>query len=184
MDRFYIYVGMAFVTAFVGISWAVRGFPIPFPTARVGELSTTVDRAFGDDTSIRQHQAAVVEQSQSADNLKRNELRLATLQAANAYALAPCGPNFKAELIKTLTAYSQAYMDIRGCTFIMCSDKKVDAAAAAFDSPLDQRVQAALKDAFDRGGISVEEFPASLRMAATNFAKGRGGGASICTASN
>jgi hypothetical protein len=72
-------------------------------------------------------------------------------------------------------------MDARGCTYIMCSDKKVDEAQAAFDSPLDQRVQAALKSAFEQGGIAVQEFPSSLHIGVTGFARGQGSAASVCT---
>jgi hypothetical protein len=62
----------------------------------------------------------------------------------------------------------------------MCSDKKVELAEAAFDSPLDQRVQAALKEAFDQGGITVKEFPSSLYIGVLNFAQGQGSHASRC----
>jgi len=186
MSRFPLYVLMAFVTAFVGVFWAARGFPVHSQSPKiVGQLTATETHTFGDDTFQRehrkQHQIEVQEQLQSPENVERDKIRLATLQAANAYALSPCGPGFKDELVKTLTSYAKAYMDVRGCTFIMCSDKKIEIAEAAFDSPLDQRVQAALKDAFDQGGITVKEFPSSLHIGVLNFAQGQGSPASRCT---
>lgn len=186
MARSILYAGMAFVTAFVGVFWAVRGFPTRSESPSiVGQLTPTVNHTFGDDTFHReyqtQHQIAVQEQMQSPENSERDKIRLATLQAATAYALSPCGPGFKDELVKTLTLYAKAYMDARGCTYIMCSDKKVDDAQAAFDSPLDQRVQAALKSAFEQGGITVQEFPSSLHIGVTGFARSQGSAASRCT---
>jgi hypothetical protein len=185
MFRFPLYVSMAFATAFVGVFWAARGFPMHSQRVEiVHPLPATLNTTFGDDTFEReykkQRQIAVQEQMQSPENAERDRLRLATLQAANAYALSPCGPGFKDELVKTLTAYARAYMDMRDCTYIMCSDKKVELAEAAFDSPLDQRVQAALKEAFDQGGITVKEFPSSLYIGVLNFAQGQGSHASRC----
>ncbi len=182
MIRFFLYVSMAFVTAFVGVSWAARGFPIHFSyPVPIATLQPNVSSTFGDDSTQKKHQSEVQDQLQSPENATRNALRLDALQAANAYALSPCGPGFKAELVKTPTAYAKGYMDIRGCTFMGCSDKKVDAAGAAFDSPLDHRVQDALKDAFDQDGITVEEFPSSLRIGVLNMAKNQGSSASRCT---
>lgn len=186
MSRFTLYAGMAFVTAFVGVSWAARGFPMhsshPINVSQLSRLPSTVTATFGDDTNEKRHQAAIQEQLQSPDNAKRNELRIATLQAATAYALSRCEPRFKVELIKTLSAYTQAHLDVRGCKLFNCSDKKYETAAAAFDSPLDKRVQEALKQAFDQGGITTDELPSSLRMDAVDFAQGRGTAASKCTA--
>lgn len=185
MGRFAVYVAVAFVTAFVGVSWAARGFPMHSSRAvgvsQLSQLPATVTATFGDDTNEKRHQAAVQEQLLSPDNAKRNELRIATLQAATAYSLSPCEPSFKVELIKALSAYTQAYLDVRGCKLFQCSDKKYETAAAAFDSPLDRRVQETLKQAFDQGGITTDELPSSLRMDAIDFARGRGTAASKCT---
>ncbi|QWG12383.1 hypothetical protein KMZ29_22160 [Bradyrhizobium sediminis] len=53
MTRFILYVCMAFVTAFVGVSWASRGFPMHFSgPVSVGPLQPTVTATFGDQSAI------------------------------------------------------------------------------------------------------------------------------------
>src|SRR4029077_11851456 len=56
MNRFYLYVAMAFVTTFVGVSWAARGFPVglsgPENSSRpeiVQPLPALVKSTFGDE---------------------------------------------------------------------------------------------------------------------------------------
>jgi molybdopterin-guanine dinucleotide biosynthesis protein A len=88
-----------------------------------------------------------------------------TLQAANAYGLSPCDPTIKANLVKALTAYAAAFMKQLDCKVLMfCGEKKMDAAHAAFATPLDTRVRAALDEAFQQGGISVKDFPEEMQF--------------------
>lgn len=186
MIRFIGYVCIAFVTAFVGVSWATRGFPTdfsnPISAGSSASMPALVSTTFGDHSDERKREANVQAQLQTPSNAGRNKLRMATLQAATSYALSPCEPRFKAELITTLTAYAEAYLDMRGCTFIACSDKKFEDAGAAFNSPLDKRVQAALEEAFGKGGITSDEFPPKVRVAAMVFSHGGGTPESACQA--
>jgi hypothetical protein len=52
-----------------------------------------------------------------------------------------------------------------GCKFDTCSgdDKRIDAAAKAFQTPADVRVHEALREAYEQGGIDKKDFPKSIR---------------------
>ena len=104
--------------------------------------------------------------SQSDGNKERDQLRLATLQAANAYALSPCDSTTRKNLIEAITAYTLAWAEIAGCRNGSCSGdggKKIEAARAAFTTPADVRVREALQSAVEKGGISRDDFPKSIR---------------------
>jgi len=179
MGRFILVVCMAFATAFVGVSWAARGFPMNFsttPPIAVVPLGPTLDRHFGDERSkegLRKDWEA--EHTSRGDNdAKRNAIRLDTLQAANAYAMSPCDKTMKANLIEALTAYTRAWQAKRGCTrnflgMMSCNDRQMDEAAETITTPLDKRVQAALHAAFEQKGIVKADFPEDVRQDVANF---------------
>ena len=52
-----------------------------------------------------------------------------------------------------------------GCKSGVCNgdDKKLDAAAAAFQTPADVRVREELQGAFEQGGITRDDFPKAIR---------------------
>jgi hypothetical protein len=103
------------------------------------------------------------------------------LQAANAYALSSCDRTMKANLVEALTVYTKLWREKMGsCGFLSCDDKKIDAAAEAFSSPLDMRVREAVRAAFDEGGISLQDFPPSLRNLVGGIAHGMGSSQSAC----
>jgi hypothetical protein len=180
MGRFILFVGMAFVTAFVGVSWAARGFPVEFSSSAVVTvvpLQRTVDRHFGDEHSkqaLRKDWEA--EHTASGDNdAKRNAIRLDTLQAANAYAMSPCDKTMKANLVEAVTAYTKAWQAMRSCKrnllgFMSCNDRKDEEAADSVNTPLDKRVEAALHAAFAQKGIVKADFPADVRDHVAVFA--------------
>ena len=179
MGRFILVVCMAFATAFVGVSWAARGFPMNFsttPPIAVVPLGPTLDRHFGDERSkegLRKDWEA--EHTSRGDNdAKRNAIRLDTLQAANAYAMSPCDKTTKANLIEALSAYARAWRTKLGCKRSMfgmmnCSDRQFDEAAESVNTPLDKRVRAALETAFEQKGIIKADFPEDVREDVGHF---------------
>ncbi len=187
MFRFILYAVMACVAAFGGVSWAVRGFPIPakpFETAapgpvRFGPLQMTLDQMFvrsaTDSAKEYERKAWEAEHTMQGDNdPKLDRIRMEALQTANAYAMAPCSEFTKLNLIAALTAYTQAWQARMDCPRLMnlplCGDKKNRETAATFSTPLDLRVQAALATAIQYGGIVKADFPAEVRRDIGQFA--------------
>jgi hypothetical protein len=116
---------------------------------------------------------------------KREALRLATLQAANAFALSPCDATMKKNLVEALSAYAKAWTEMAGCRFGICSGdhSRVDTAAANFSTPSDMRVREAVRSAFEKGGISREDFPGSIRLQVLMLAGDPGDPVSACATS-
>ena len=176
MFRFVTFVVVAFVTAFVGVSWAVRGFPIHTSSPQiVAELPALVDTTFGGEHAKEFERKAWVAQhtSQSDKNPKLDALRLDALQAATAYKMSPCDETMKRNLVDALTAYARAYQAKLGCSPSMrmfCGDKKIKEAADTFSTPLDQRVKEALFEAFDQKGVVRADFAGDVREDVLQFA--------------
>jgi hypothetical protein len=178
MTRFILCVCMAFITAFVGVTWAARGFPVHLSgPANVAPLQPTVTATFGDH-SAKDYERKMWEAEHTAqsDNYpKLDKIRLETLQAANAYAMSPCDDTMKSNLIAALTAYTRAWQEKMDCPrpqnmLMFCGDKKLKEVAATFSTPLDIRVKAALFEAFDQRGIVKADFPADMRFDVLQFA--------------
>jgi hypothetical protein len=176
MGRFIVFVGMTFATAFVGVSWAARGFPMSFSfPLQVAPLQATVDAHFGDDHAregLRKDWEA--EHTAQGDNdARRDAIRLETLQAANAYSMSPCDKTMKSNLVSALTAYTRAWQ-AKLCkpNFLgqrICSDQKFKEAADSVTTPLDRRVKTALEAAFKQKGIVTADFPEDIRQDVLNF---------------
>jgi hypothetical protein len=178
MGRFALYVCMAFVTAFVGLSWAARGFPTRLASPdNVGQLQPTLTATFGDE-SAKEYERKTWEASktaQSEKNPKLDAIRLDALQAANGYAMSPCDRTMKLNLIAALTAYTRAWQNKLDCPrpmnmLVFCSDQKLKDTAATFSTPLDMRVQEAFAAAFDQKGILKTDFPEAVRWDMLQFA--------------
>jgi hypothetical protein len=171
-----------FTLTFAGISWANKGFPIVAMRAQPVKPDapiTTVEE--GVKKSVRKDW----ENSNAAQgdgDPTREALRLALLQAANAFAISPCDATMKRELIEALAAYTRAWTDMAGCKSGICSgdDRKIDTAAASFSTPYDMRVRDAVRAAFDKGGIGREDFPGSIRLWVTMLAGDPGDPVSAC----
>ena len=171
MGRFIQFVGMAFVTAFVGVFWAARGFPTDyFSPSLVKPLQPTVEAYFGDEHAkegLRKDWEA--QHTARGDNdAKRNAIRMDTLQAANAYAMSPCDKTMKANLVDALSAYTRAWQATLACKRnflgqLICSDEKFKRAADSVDTPLDRRVKTALEAAFEQKGIVTADFPEDVQ---------------------
>jgi hypothetical protein len=180
MFRFILYAVIGCAIAFGGVSWAMRGFPNPgkaFETAVNGPVAgpkqTRVTTTFAKDYHRKMWEEAE-EAARNDRDPKLDRVRMEALQTADAYAMAPCGEFTRLNLIAALTAYTQAWQDrVKDCprvvTIPLCSDKKVREVAAAFSTPLDLRVQAALSLAFAKGGITINDFPAEVRRDALQF---------------
>jgi hypothetical protein len=167
MSRFVIYVGIAFVTAFVGVSWAMRGFPM-WSQRPVTELRPAALPKFGDagDTEEKRKEREAIAQAESVKDPALDKIRLATLQAANAYSLSPCDKTMKANLVAALTAYTQAWQRVLNCTSsrMLCPDANRTRAAATFSTALDNRVKEAVGKAFEQKGIVKADFPNSVHF--------------------
>jgi hypothetical protein len=174
MVRFVLYTSMAFITAFAGVSWAMRGFPVNFSgPVSVGPRQPTVTATFGDESAktYERKMWEAAHTSQSDKNPELDQLRLDTLQAANAYAMSPCDTTMKSNLIAALTAYTRAWQKKLDCSMPMfCNDKKLQEAADTFSTPLDIRVKEALNEAFEQRGIVRTDFPSSVRFHVLQFA--------------
>ena len=180
----FIAVGL-FALAFIGISWASKGFPVmamraapPQPVASAPTFEQSVKQGLRKDWEN-------AKTAQGDGDPRRQALRLSALQAANAYALSPCDQTMKKNLVEALSAYAKAWTEMAGCKFGVCGgdDNKLDTAAAAFSTPADMRVRAALRDAFDKGGVSRDDFPASIRLWVTMLVGDPGDPVSACASS-
>ncbi|HLX17328.1 MAG TPA: hypothetical protein VKS24_19240 [Bradyrhizobium sp.] len=178
MTRFVLFVCMAFATAFVGVTWAARGFPMWFYYPRfANQLQPLVTATFGDQ-SAKDYERKMWEAehtAQSDGDPKLDKIRLEALQAANAYTQSPCGETTKLNLIAAVTAYTRAWQRKMDCPrpqnmLMFCGDEKLKEVAAAFSTPLDIRVKAALHEAFEQRGIVKADFPADLRQDMLQFA--------------
>jgi hypothetical protein len=180
--RFALLAVALFAMAFVGISWATKGFPIM--SLRVAPLKADA-RIPTFEQSVKRGRRKDWENSKTAQgdgDPRRETLRLAALQAANAFALSPCDATMKKNLVAALSAYAKAWNEMAGCKFGVCrgDDHKLDAAATAFSTPADMRVREALHAAFEKGGISRDDFPASIRLWVLMLAGDPGDPVSAC----
>ncbi len=178
MGRFILYACMAFVTAFVGISWAVRGFPMRSSAPDVAvALQPTVTATFGDQ-SAKDYERKMWESqhtAQSDRNPKLDAIRMDALQAATAYSMSPCDTTMKLNLIAAVTAYAHAWQVKLDCPrpmnmLMFCGDKKLKDAADTFSTPLDKLVRDALEAAFEQKGVVKADFPADVRFDVLQFA--------------
>jgi hypothetical protein len=177
MTRFVLFAAMAFVSAFVGVTWVIHGFPVSFFGPAATQLQPLVTSTFGDQ-GAKDYERKMWEAehtSQSDNDPKLDKIRMDALQAANAYALSPCGEITKTNLIEALTAYTRAWQKKLDCPrpqnmLMFCSDKKLKEVAATFSTPLDIRVKTALHEAFEQHGIVKVDFPEDIRFDMLQFA--------------
>jgi hypothetical protein len=157
-----------FALAFVGVSWAEKGFPIM--TIRVAPLKADA-RIPTFEESVKKGLRKDWENSQtfqSDGNQERDRLRLELLQASTAYKLSPCDDTMKKNMAMALTNYVSAWLKIARCKSAVdvCPSSRsarFDAATAAFGTPADAHALAAMREAIEQGGITPEDFPRSIR---------------------
>ena len=164
MKRIYVYVALAFVASFAGVSWAARGFPVSMGARPT--VAASGDHGVRDDQDKQQENERVL---RSLDTI-RNE----ALQAATGFALSPCDSTMKQNLVDALTAYLHAWQIKLGCPKVanmpvVCTQEKLKAAVATFSTPLDLRLTDAVAQAFEQPGITIADFPESIRYDMLRF---------------
>jgi hypothetical protein len=169
--------GTLFVISYTGVAWVMAGTPMPGmtpeqPLIRVAALPTSAPRPL-----LAPAPAAL---PPGDGNPQRDRLRRDALQASSAYALTPCDETAKALMIEAVSAYAKAWADMMGCGPDGCDYRKINATAAAFSTPLDIQVRDALGEAFDKRGISIDDFPSLLRINVAMLVRGRGAPATGC----
>ncbi len=172
--------GALFVLSYSGVAWTMAGAPLPALSAG---WFTQEARVAALPAARGQVAVALLPEpdlnSRDGDPVL-DKLRLAAIQASNAYAMSPCDGAVKANLVAMVSAYAQAWHDMMGCGPGGCDHDKLNAAAITFSTPLDMKVRAAVSAAFDKRGIIVDEFPAPLRINVAMLARGPGDPAVIC----
>jgi len=185
MGRFILFVLMSFITVFVGVTWAARGFPMGFSSPSIVQpLQPTLTTTFGDHSAEKKREQLAEQQLQDPDNAKRNPLRADALQAATGYALSPCDKTMKANLVAAAQAYAMTFYELHKCNsmFTNC-DPAFDKGIAVYSTPFDIRVRNALHEAFAKGGISKADFPPELQMSVAQLASSPGSPVSACETS-
>jgi len=165
MNRIYVYVALAFVASFAGVSWAARGFPVSIGSRQTAVAASSGEHG-GDDQSRKQDSERIM---RSLDTI-----RAEALQAATGFAMSPCDSTMKKNLVDAVTAYVRAWQVKLDCPrfanmTISCSEDKLRAAVIAFTTPADQRLATALAQAFDQPGITTTDFPDSIRYDMMRF---------------
>ena len=205
--RFALVAVGLFALTFVGICWGTKGFPVMAmrsepakPVAQAAQMPAVEEKksvqakpaATQVATQIPIFEESVKEgirkdweaskTAQGDGDPKREALRLAALQAASAFALSPCDATMKKNLVEALSAYAKAWTEMAGCKFGICGGDhgRIDTAAANFSTPSDMRVRAAVRTAFEKGGISRDDFPGSIRLWVTMLAGDPGDPVSAC----
>lgn len=174
-----------FAGGYFGLVWLQAGGPLPLPAATVRPMTPNaslptfaqaVERGKREDWQNRQT-------AQSDKDPERDKLRLDLLQAAGAFTQSSCDKTMKANLVKSLTAYAMAWADKSGCKPFPCGGSaRVEVAAAMFSTPLDLRVRDAVGEAFQQGGITVEDFPRAASLHVAMIAGDRGSPETSCAA--
>ena len=94
------------------------------------------------------------------------------------YAL--CDEAAKAIMVQAVSAYAKAWADMMGCGPDGCDYKKINVTAATFSTPLDISARDAIGVAFEKRGISLDDFPPSLRTNVAMLVRGRSAPATAC----
>src|SRR5688572_25453870 len=111
--RFFVFVAIAFVAAFGGISGFMGGGFVPMRSQpAVAERTPAKPASLPDRRSdaARNH-----ETTKSYYDSDLNRLRTTAQQASYAYSVAPCNPKIKADLVAAVTAYAKAFIARTGC---------------------------------------------------------------------
>lgn len=175
-------VGLCFVAGYLSIGWMKLGGPLPVPTVKVRPLQASASvPTFAETVDRIRNEPRPGQTLQSDNDPTRDALRLDTMQAANAYVQSSCDSTIRENLVKALTAYSKAWAEKSGCGAYTCGGSaRVELAAQLFSTPLDLKVREAVSEAFQQGGITIEDFPHNLRIQTLLIAQDRGHRESAC----
>jgi len=173
-----------FAGGYFGLTWLQAGAPLPLPTVAVGPTTPNAslptfaqaqEQAKRNDWQNRQT-------AQSDKDPERDKLRLDLIQAAGAFKQSSCDKTMKANLVNSLTAYAMAWADKSGCKPFPCGGAaRVELAANMFSTPLDLRVREAVGEAFQQGGITVDDFPRAASLHVAMIAGDRGDPETSCS---
>ena len=180
------FAGTLFVMSYSGVAWVMAGTPIsgaalePPAPLRLASLPSA-SRPIVTPPPVVQPQTPQPALMPLGDgHPQRDTLRIAALRASTAYTLAPCDEKTKAAMIETVSAYAQAWAEMMGCGPDGCDYRRINATAAVFSTPLDIELRNTIGAAFDKRGISIDDFPPALRINVAMLVRGRGAPATAC----
>lgn len=148
---------------------ATVNVPLPVPNPRVAA------RSFED--SVKEERKEIAQPKSVQREIAklpvdtdpgRNQMRQTAIQAANAYAYAPCDPAIKAAFVVAATTYIKAVTDNIST-------------AGAFATPMDKRVRESIQAAFGTGGITSRDFPTGTQNLVVAIAKSEGKPSAPCS---
>ncbi len=188
--RFVALAAALFVTSYTGVAWVMAGTPLPGMSPEQPQTRLAALPAHAPDvTSSLPLSSMPVLAPQPVQpaalppgdgHPQRDKLRLAALQASTAYALALCDEAAKAIMIRAVSAYAKAWADMMGCGPDGCDYRKINVTAATFSTPLDISAREAIGVVFEKRGISLDDFPSSLRINVAMLVRGRSAPATAC----
>jgi len=186
--RFAALAGCLFVMSYAGVAWVRAGTPLlgvspAQPQIQVAALP--VSTSLLAPAPVAQPRPVQPAALPSGDgDPQRDQLRRAALQASTAYALTPCDEAAKAVMIEAVSSYATAWADMMGCGPDGCDYRKINLTAATFSTPLDIQLREAIGAAFDKRGVSIDDFPSPLRINVAMLVRGRGAPATGCPQSS
>jgi len=159
--RFVLAAIALFAGTFAGVSWASKNFPITavLPVSAKPDMlaSAPVSPAAPAPSvepaepvmkqTIRQEAPSAPPSPPGDPESGRNQMRLTAIQAATAYATAPCDQANKAAFVVAASTYARAMT-------------AGDSGTAVPSTAMDQRVREAMHAALNAGGIARHDFPA------------------------
>ena len=174
--RLAAFAGTLFVMSYTGVAWVMAGTPIlgvppEQPPLRLASLPAASRPAAS---------PAIAALPPGDGHPQRDPLRIAALQASTAYTLTPCDEKAKAAMVEAVSAYAKAWADMMGCGPDGCDYRKINVTAATFSTPLDIQARDAIGLAFEKRGISLDDFPSSIRINVAMLVRGRAVPATAC----
>jgi hypothetical protein len=188
--RFAALAAALFLMSYASVAWVMAGTPfVGLSPQTLTRIATAPIYAPGDVTSslplssgplVPPHPVQPAALPAGDGHPQRDRLRVAAFEASTAYALALCDEAAKAIMVQAVSAYAKAWADMMGCGPDGCDYKKINVTAATFSTPLDISARDAIGVAFERRGISLDDFPPSLRTNVAMLVRGRSAPASVC----
>jgi hypothetical protein len=190
--RFAAFAATLFTMSYMGVAWVIAGTPVadvkltmPLQLASLPSMAPVAGiskpltpATTGTITQPRPVQPAALPAGDG--HPQRDSLRVAALKASADYALAPCDDAAKAVMVQAVSGYAQAWADMMGCGPDGCDYRKINVTAATFSTPLDIQLRDAIGAAFDKRGVSIDDFPSPLRINVAMLVRGRGAPATGC----
>ena len=188
--RFTTLAAALFTMSYTGVAWVMAGTPLPGkppqqPQTRVAALpahapddvTSSLPLSSGPLVPPRVQPAVL---PRGDGHPQHDKLRAAALEASTAYALTACDEAAKAIMVRAVSGYAKAWADMMGCGPDGCDYRKINVTAATFSTPLDIQARDAIGLAFERRGISLDDFPSSIRINVAMLVRGRAVPATAC----